>query len=412
VSRSPGPVGAPGPVRVVVVGSGWHFLSGISYYTCRLSNALAERFQVSAILMRHLLPAALYPGRARVGRRLSALRYASSVQVFDGVDWYGVPSLARAVAFLRRCRPDILVLQWWTGTVLHSYLVLGLAARLLGARVVIEFHEAQDTGEARYPGAATYVRRLLAALLRLVSGVVVHSRYDQAVLGRAYDLAGKAQVVAHHGPYDHHRPQPAPDVGPVGFPPGPGVTRLLFFGTIRPYKGLEDLIEAFHSLSDDEADRFTLTVVGETWEGWTLPATLLESSPRAARIRFVNRYVTDAEVTGAFAAADAVVLPYRRSSASGPLHIAMSEGLPVVVSTVGGLVEAVSGYDGALLVPPADPRALADALRTVRLMTGRRYRDPHSWAATVDAYAELFTRLGLGEEPAARGQAAGRRGAS
>ncbi len=54
-------------------------------------------------------------------------------------------------AFLRRQRPDTIVLQWWTGTVFHSYLALALLARALGARVVIEFHEVQDTGEIRLP---------------------------------------------------------------------------------------------------------------------------------------------------------------------------------------------------------------------------------------------------------------------
>ncbi|MET0414554.1 MAG: glycosyl transferase, partial [Actinoplanes sp.] len=61
---------------MVVVGSGWRFLSGISYYTCRLSNALEQRYAVGAILMRQLLPTRLYPGRDRVGQRLSDLSYA------------------------------------------------------------------------------------------------------------------------------------------------------------------------------------------------------------------------------------------------------------------------------------------------------------------------------------------------
>jgi len=394
-------------LKVVVVGSGPFFLSGISYYTCRLSNALAGRFRVSTILMRRLLPARLYPGRARIGHPLSALEYDPAVEVFDGIDWFAMPSLPRAISFLRRCHPDFLVLQWWTGTVLHSYLALGIAARLLGARVVIEFHEVQDTGEVRYRLAAAYVRRLSRSLLRLVSGVVVHSRYDEELLGRTYDFTTKIRAVAHHGPYDHHAP-PQREVrrdGPrenqiesMGFPVTPGLTRLLFFGTIRPYKGLEDLIEAYDSLSDEEADRLTLTVVGETWEGWTLPADLVNRSQRRSHIRFVNRYVSDAEVTDAFLATDAVVLPYRRSSASGPLHIAMSLGLPVIITAVGGLVEATRDYEGAVMVPPADPRSLADALRKVGFMTGRRYRDPHSWSMTVDAYAKLFAQLGLPEE--------------
>jgi glycosyltransferase involved in cell wall biosynthesis len=281
--------------------------------------------------------------------------------------------------------------------VLHSYLALGVAARLLGARVVIEFHEVQDTGELRRRLAAAYARHLIGPLLRLVDGVVVHSRHDLAVLTQAYRIGGKPYVITPHGPYDHHLTgaRHAADMSePLGFDPAPGLSRLLFFGTIRPYKGLEDLIEAYDSLAEEDAERLALTVVGETWEGWTLPERLIQRSRRASRIRFVNRYVDDAEVAAAFAAADAVVLPYRRSSSSGPLHIAMSHGLPVVVTAVGGLVEAVSRYRGAVLVPPGHPAALADALRGIPAMTGRRYPDPHSWDVTVDAYAGLLDQLG------------------
>ncbi len=65
-----------------------------------------------------------------------------------------------------------------------------------------------------------------------------------------------------------------------------------------------------------------MTIVGETWEGWTQPLRDVETSPHRDRIELVNRYVTDAEVRDHFAAADAVVLPYRRSSSSGPLQMA------------------------------------------------------------------------------------------
>ncbi|HEX9999722.1 MAG TPA: glycosyltransferase [Actinoplanes sp.] len=375
-----------GRTRVVVVGSGWRFLSGISYYTCRLSNALQQRYDVGAILMRQLLPTRLYPGRGRVGRQLSDLRYADEVPVLDGIDWWGVPSLIRAIRFLRRFRPDVLVLQWWTGAVLHSYLVLCLAARLSGIRVVIEFHEVQDTGEARLGWVTAYVRRLIRPLLRRTDGIVVHSRFDQLALRRAYDLGDVAEEIALHGPFDHHE-RPVPSARRPGSP-----CRLLFFGTIRPYKGLEDLVEAFALLPAG----FTLTVVGETWEGWTLPAELIASSPAADRITFVNRYVTDAEVDAFFADADMVVLPYRRSSASGPLHIAMSHGLPVVVTAVGGLVEAASRYSGAAFVPASAPAELAQAIMGAAVeKAGRRHTDPSSWEESVAAYGRLFAKIGL-----------------
>jgi glycosyltransferase involved in cell wall biosynthesis len=371
--------------RVVVVGSGWRFLSGISYYTCRLSNALSERYDVGVILMRQLLPTRLYPGRDRVGEPLTELGYADGVRVFDGVDWWAVPSLIRAVRFLRGFRPDVLVLQWWTGTVLHSYLVLCLVARLCGIKVVVEFHEVQDTGEAEHPWAARYVRTFIKPLLRRIDGVAVHSGFDRVALRQTYDLGGVPDEVVLHGPFDHHPalPEQAAD----------GRCRLLFFGTIRPYKGLEDLVEAFPLLGDG----FELTVVGETWEGWTRPAELIASSPAAGRITFVNRYVTDAEVDGFFAAADLVVLPYHRSSASGPLHIAMSHGLPVVVTAVGGLVEAAERYSGTTFVPAGSPVDLAAAIRTGAGKTGRRHADPSSWTESAAAFSRLFARIGVQE---------------
>ena len=125
----------------------------------------------------------------------------------------------------------------------------------------------------------------------------------------------------------------------------PDALNLLFFGIIRPYKGLEDLVRAFDLLDDEEVTRYWLTVVGETWEGWDLPIRLIQSSRHRTRITLVNRFVDDDEVIAHFAGADAVVLPYHRSSASSPAHVAMSNGLPLVITAVGGLPAAVADYE-------------------------------------------------------------------
>ena len=376
------------PRRVCVVGAGSRFLSGISYYTRHLAHALAERNDVSVVLMRQLLPTSLYPGRDRVGAPLSELSYDPAVRVFDGVDWYWLPSLARATAFLRRERPEVLVLQWWTGTVLHSYLALATAARQLGARIVIEFHEVLDPGEASLSAARTYVRTIAPTLVRLGSGFVVHSEVDRVALRSCYPLGQRPTEVIPLGPFDAYQ-----QLGTTVERQAPAdVCNLLYFGVIRPYKGLEDLVEAFDGLPPDQIDRYWLTVVGESWEGWTRPLELIERSRYRDRITLVNRYVPDQEVGAYFRGADAVVLPYHRSSASGPLHVTMSHGLPVVVTAVGGLVEAASGYAGAELVPPRDPDVLRQALLRLPARLGR-YEDPHSWARTAERYERLFDAL-------------------
>jgi glycosyltransferase involved in cell wall biosynthesis len=373
--------------RVCVVGPSRRFLSGITYYTYALCNALDGHCEVSALLMRQLLPRRLYPGRARVGAPLSDIRLRSSVASFDGVDWFWFPSLFRGMAFLTRRRPHVLLLEWWTGTALHSYLVLAGVARLLGARVVVEFHEALDVGEARLPWATAYVRRLAPLLFRMASRYVVHSQFDARLITSEYGLPSKRVVVIPHSSYEHH--EGAHRSGSDAR----SECRLLYFGVIRPFKGVEDLIHAFHAIPPDEIDQYHLTIAGETWEGYSLPAELVASSPYRERIRFINRYLTDDEVTDLFGQADVVALPYRRSSQSGPLHITMHWGLPVVVTAVGGLVEAVQCYAGAVLAEPGDPAALLAAIRCARQLRGGRFAPPHRWEESAQRYCRLVEEL-------------------
>ena len=88
------------------------------------------------------------------------------------------------------------------------------------------------------------------------------------------------------------------------------------------------------------------------------------------------------------------MLPYIRSSLSGPLHVAMGYGLPIVMTEVGGNVEAAAGYGGIVLVPPSDPAALTEALRHLPASAGTRYAHPHTWADTRAAFEALFDRIG------------------
>jgi glycosyltransferase involved in cell wall biosynthesis len=377
-------------LRICVVGAGTRFLGGISYYTLYLVNALAGTHDVSAILMRQLLPTRLYPGKERVGAKLTQLEYDPTVRIYDGVDWYWLPSMIRALVFLIRERPNVVVFQWWSGTVLHSYLLLALVARILNARIVIEFHEVLDPGESNLALAQSYVQLVAPILVRMAHGFVVHSEYDRKLLHNHYKLEGRPVGLIAHGPYNQYLLKESKQAEKTT---SREWCNLLFLGLIRPYKGLDDLIRAFDSLPESAITRYHLTVVGETWEGCTEPASLIEHSKYRDRITFVNRYVSDEEVATFFAQADAVVFPYHRASTSGTLHIAMSQGLPVVVTQVGGLIEAVAHYEGAILTPPGDPVALRDALLQISFLCGKRYTDPHSWENTTQGYQDLFMAL-------------------
>jgi glycosyltransferase involved in cell wall biosynthesis len=376
--------------RVVVIGSGLRFASGISHYTYLLSCTLKDEYSVGALLMRRLVPERLYPGRDHVGADVAnAVDYPPDVPVYDGVDWYWGPSLTNALRFLDRQRPTVVIFQWWTGAVLHTYLRLARYAARHGARIVLEWHEGQDVGEAAMSGARRYVQVLMPRLLSLVDAHVMHSSFDRQAIPAAYSLGNAAVYVIPHGPYSHVvTPGTSSADARAGSP-----FRLLYFGVVRPFKGVEDLVAAFSMLDRDQASQFRLSVVGETWEGWTVPDQAIARSPHADLIERVDRYVSDEELADYVARADAVVLPYHRSSMSGPLHVALAAGLPVVVTAVGGLVEAVRDYAGTVLVPPKDPDALRDALLKLPTRRGERYANPHSWQQTLDSYRTLIREL-------------------
>ena len=373
--------------RVCIVGSGMHFISGPSYYTYFLSQAFAETSDVSVILMRALVPRFLYPGRSRVGAPISPLSTRGFAPTFDGIDWTLVPSLPRALRFFRQHRPDVLVLEWWSASCLPAYLALSKAARYAGIPVVLELHEDLHASEAKIPLAGPLAARGLRHLVVTADAHVVHSPSDFDTLVERYAVDPGRVLTVHHGPFNMAghvavRERSADDPNTI-----------LFFGTVRPYKGLEVLVEAFDRLCEQQPGRWRLIVVGEPWEGWRLPFDKVAASPNRTAIETVARYVRDEEIPEYFSRADVVALPYLESSASGPLHLTMAAGLPVVVTAVGGLGYAVSEYKGAVLVPPADPAALMQGILDAQPLFRSRFEDPHSWSTTREAFEELFVKL-------------------
>ena len=243
-----------------------------------------------------------------------------------------------------------------------------------------------------------YVGTLAPTVLRLASGFAVHSAYDEALVRKRYRVGhGRPIAIVPLGVFDHYQTAGAADQPALRDAPA-DVCNLLFFGVIRPYKGLDDLIRAFDSIPEVHVNRYWLTIVGETWEGWDVPATLISGSPYRDRITFVNRYVHDTELDAYLRGADAVVLPYRRSSISGPLHVAMAYGLPIVITDVGGNGEVARDYGAALLVQPGDVDALRDGLLSLIKSTAR-HAHPRPWDLTADRYNTLFADLGLTGRP-------------
>ena len=174
----------------------------------------------------------------------------------------------------------------------------------------------------------------------------------------------------------------------------------LFFGYIREYKGLDVLFDAWEAVKAARPNA-RLVVAGDPVR--LDPNRRRELESWATRLGVIHRfsYIPFSEVTGYFAAADVLVLPYRHISQSGVLFLGLSLGLPIVATTVGAVPEVLTDESNALLVPPERPDLLAEALVRVlrdsalraRLAEGgRRVAETHSWSSIAKNTESLYVQ--------------------
>jgi glycosyltransferase involved in cell wall biosynthesis len=185
-------------------------------------------------------------------------------------------------------------------------------------------------------------------LLDAFDAVIVHTRRGAELLG-----GGERVHVIPHGSLEHltrradERPLP-PELTEVE---GPVV---LYFGVVRDYKGVDVLVEAMHGVPD-----------GELWVVGRPLGVSMERLRRLAppgRVRFVDRYVTDAELPAFFRRANVLALPHRNVDVSGVLFAGLAFGKAMVLSDIGGFRELVEDTGAGRLVAPDDSEALGAAI--------------------------------------------------
>jgi glycosyltransferase involved in cell wall biosynthesis len=248
-------------------------------------------------------------------------------------------------------RPHMLVMQWWTPWWAPAWFVLGALNRLaLGTPQIYLCHNV-------LPHEAHWWDPLVARMvLCWGAGFVVQSEGEQRRLQRflpqaratvfplpVMDLWSEQSV-----PKEQARLQ-------LGLPTD--VPLLLFFGMVREYKGLQDLLAAIPSIRA-RLGPLMLLVAGEFW---TDPSPYLEMIQRLGiedEVRLDNRYIPNEEAILLFSAADLLVAPYRAVTGSAVVQLARGFGLPAVTTRLGGLAEVTEGALG-LLAPPSDPDGLA-----------------------------------------------------
>lgn len=357
-------------MNIALVGPVYPYRGGIALYTALFAKQLRQRHSVRVYSFRQQYPGWLFPGRSQ--REPGPPPVAELEASYWLTPWWP-PSWRRVEKDWAGWRPEVVIIQWWVPFMAPMTVGLARAAHRLGAKVVMLCHNVlphERGGWERTP---------IRWALRQADRLLVHSTREQT----------QAQALLPEIPT---RVVALPSYGALR---APGWTRaqaraalgleghvILFFGFVRPYKGLLDLLEALPAIKVD----VQLLVVGEIWGDAGSYQARVAALGLEGRVRFVDRYVANDEATMFFAAADLAVLPYREATGSAVLQLALGMGVPVVATRAGGMDEAVVDGKTGYLVEAGDVAGLAHAI--TRFFSEERAAE---FRAAIQDQAERFT---------------------
>jgi len=353
--------------RVAIVGPVFPYRSGVAYCTTRL----AEELDADVISFSRQYPTSLYPGGVSdMDETLPKSKAEFILDLINPLTWL------RAGWRLRQYDDVIFVLYIWVW-VLPTRVMMALLRRR--TRVIVQCHNVGDKEPAWW-------KRLMTNLvLRRGDALVTHARHEA---DEAWRRSRGRHVIKTFLPV-HELGGEVPSRDEARKKLGiDGQHVALFFGHMRPFKGLDIALRAWTELKSD----VLLLAAGEAW--WNAAEEYAALASKNVRLEF--RYIPDAEIATYFAASDVVIAPYRAEAQSGVALTAFHFARPVIATRVGGLPEIIDDTNG-MLIEPESPHDLARAVdefftsRDRQSMERRAAESARKYSWTE--YGKVFERL-------------------
>ena len=314
---------------------------------------------------------------------------------------------ARLIRYAATAKPKIFHILWHHKFERFEHSLLLLYYKALGKKLAFTAH---NVNRARRDSKDSRLNRLaLKIQYRLIDHIFVHTQKMKAELIDEFGVREQAVTVIRY-PIDNAFPDT--DITPAEAKRRLGLKEderaILFFGKIRPYKGIEQLLAAFRQLVARQAT-YRLIIAGEPIEDYLTHlghAVKRDFSPGQIIPRM--QFIPDEDVELYLKAADVLVLPYREIFQSGILVLAYRYGLPVVATDVGSFREDILEGRTGFVCRPDDPLALAEAVemyfasdlyknlktrrQEIRAYANAQYSANAAAALTRSAYAQLLGR--------------------
>jgi D-inositol-3-phosphate glycosyltransferase len=313
----------------------------------------------------------------------------------------------RLVCYATTAKPKIFHILWNGKLELFDRTFLMLYYKVLGKKIVFTAH---NVNVAKRDGYDSFLNRWsLRIQYSLVDHIFVHTDKMKEELVSEYNVRKEIISVI---PFGINNSVPDTELTPAQAKRKIQLNSLdrtiLFYGRIRPYKGIEYLVAALRRIVDKD-DRYRLIIAGEflkeSRQYWTEIQETIEREGLSERVIQEIRFIPDEETEIYFKAADVLVLPYAGVFQSGVLFLAYSFGLPVIATDVGSFRDDVVEGNTGYICRSGDAADLAAAIE--RYFESSLFKDldqrrawirdfawaRNSWSAVGEETCNVYARL-------------------
>lgn len=371
-------------MKISIIGPSYPFRGGISHYTTLLYKNLKRKHETQFYAFKRQYPQWLFSGETDKDTSGNPIKEEGVENILDSLNpltWWQV------FQRIKKHESELVILPWWIAFWAPQFwTIASLTKTLTQTKILFICHNVVEHESNMMNRACTKL------VLKKGDYFIVHSQGDLENLKKIKPDANIKQTF--HPTYEVFRSS--------AFTKGTARTRLgiegniiLFFGFIRPYKGLKYLLEAMPIVT--KKVNVKLLIVGEFWDKEEKYRKQINNLGLRTNVEIINRYVPNEEVGLYFAASDLVVLPYVSATGSGIVQAALGCNRPVVTTSVGCLPEVISHGQTGYLVPPRNPQAIANAVisfyaeRKEKLFVKNiiAQKERFSWDSMVDTIESL-----------------------
>ena len=368
---------------VVIVAPLHPFRGGIADTTASFAQSLNQQGEeVCVISFTTLYPKILFPGKTQYVTDQKELDFASisTINTLNPFSWLRTANLIKSL------KPRLVIFRYWTPWLAICYAVI---AKNINIKKVAWVDNALPHERK------TADKFLLNTFLRRVDEILCMSSSVERELKRHT----QKNITTSFHPVDIDLPTPiAQEDAKEKLALDPGLEYLLFFGLIRPYKGLDLLIKSLPQLRENKPYA-RLLVVGEPYEPMRKYRELVASLKVDDIVFFHDRFVAKAQISLWFGACDWVVQPYISATQSGITTMAIHYAKPSVVTHVGSLSDGITTKTGLVCEP--NPTALSQTIAKA-LTEKKQFNDAkaykslqekRSWTAFCMDFIDTFLKI-------------------